>query len=158
MSLRRVLGFAVLALFSKNVLAQSNVTGPQTIVYKTKKDYSNNVPVILSEDKSHIVTYPHPSDLKSEYGYMTPTKLRKGYWLDNRGINKNVAFLDISYKDYAALPDLPTETQLWAMIKDKDPIVSMCECGFRSEFKNPKKDLNKLISKKKLKTKCRFVK
>ena len=33
------------------------------IIYKTKSDYSQNVAVTLSDDKSKIISYPHPTDV-----------------------------------------------------------------------------------------------
>lgn len=38
--------------------------GPQALIYKTKKDYTNLVPVLLSDDKTEIVSYPNPRDSK----------------------------------------------------------------------------------------------
>lgn len=158
MRLRQGFLFGALVMLGQNVVAQSFVSGPQAIIYKTKKDYSQLVPVTLSDDKSQIVSYPHPSDLKTDDGLATPSKLNKGYWLDNRGINKNVAFLKLTYKEYAALENLPAVSEMYTMIVDKDPLVTLCDCGLRSNYKNPKKELNKLISKNKLKTKCKTVK
>ena len=37
--------------------------GPTTFIYKTKGDYNNLVPVILSDDKTNISSYPHPKDI-----------------------------------------------------------------------------------------------
>ena len=42
-------------------IADYKMPGPQTIVYKTKKDYYNLVPVLLSDDKTEIISYPHLS-------------------------------------------------------------------------------------------------
>src|ERR1035437_9891940 len=73
-------------------------TGPPTMVYKTKADYSKNVPVTLSDDKSVIISYPAPIDLKPGGSFATPTLLQDGYLLDNRGINAKVAFLKMTYE------------------------------------------------------------
>ena len=75
--------------------------GPPTIIYKTRADYSNNVPIILSEDKTVILSYPAPADLKPDGAFSTPTLLKNGYLLDNRGVNANVAFLKMSYQEYS---------------------------------------------------------
>src|ERR1044071_4992028 len=83
-----------------SVLSPQFTPGPPAIVYKTKADYSNYVPVILSEDKSKIVSYPDPKDVQSA----APVKLKNGYLLDNRGINKNVAFLRWTYEEYKKFP------------------------------------------------------
>ena len=130
--------------------------GPPTIIYKTKKDYNQFVPVILSEDKSKIVSYPHPKDVfyKGELAY--PTKLKSGYLLDNRGINSNVAFLNITYEDYSKLEKAPLPDELFLMISDKDPLIEIYNCGNRYTFKNEISDLNKLIENNGLK-KCKCL-
>ena len=129
--------------------------GPPTIIYKTKKDYNQFVPVILSEDKSKIVSYPHPKDVfyKGELAY--PTELKNGYLLDNRGINSNVAFLNITYEDYSKLEKVPLLNELFSMILDKNPLIEIYNCGNRYTFKNEIFDLNKLIENNGLKNcKC----
>jgi len=125
--------------------------GPQTIVYKTKRDYNKFVPVTLSEDKSKIVSYPHPKDVfyKGEFAY--PTELINGYLLDNKGINNNVAFLNITYEDYSKLEKVPLLDDLFSMIIDKDPLLEIYNCGNRYTFKNELSDLNKLLENNGLK-------
>ena len=130
-------------------------TGPPTIIYKTKKDYSSFVPVILSEDKSEIVSYPGIKDVyyKGEFAY--PTKLHNGYLLDNRGIGANVAFLNITYEDYSKLEKTPSRDKLFQMIQDNNPLTEIYNCGNRAAFKNEIADLNKLIDNNGLeKCKC----
>jgi hypothetical protein len=134
------------------------VPGPPVLVYKTKTNYNNFVPVILSDDKSEIVSYPHPSDIKTEDGYQTPVILHKGYLLDNRGIGKNVAFLNITYEDYAKLREVPTLKELYGLIIDKDPLIELCNCGVKTAFTNQTKQLNELIDSNKLRIICKIVK
>ena len=66
--------------------------GPPIIIYKTKADYFDKVPVTLSEDKSMIVAYPSPGDLFYKGGLSLPTKLDDGYLLDNRGDQPECGF------------------------------------------------------------------
>lgn len=132
-------------------------TPPPTMVYKTKADYSQLVPVILSDDKSEIIAYPHPSDLKSEGGFLTPTALNGGYLLDNKGINSNVAFLKLTYAEYAALSEAPMLKDMYAMIVDKDPLSELCNCGNKKAFTNPQEQLNKMINGKQLRTICKVI-
>jgi hypothetical protein len=132
--------------------------GPPTMVYKTRKDYRMLVPVILSEDKTTIVSYPHPSDIKTGSGYATPTALNGGYLLDNRGINENVAFLKLTYEEYAALKEAPAPDELYAMILDDDPLTELCNCGNRSAFADVITRLNQIIDRKKLRSACKPVK
>ena len=128
------------------------------LVYKTKANYNNLVPVILSDDKSEIVFYPHPSDIKTESGYQTPIPLYNGYLLDQRGIGKNVAFLNVTYEDYAKLKEVPTIKELYNLIFDNSPLVELCNCGSKKSLPDLVNQLNELIDSNKLKTKCKVIK
>jgi hypothetical protein len=129
----------------KNKVMLNFKDGPQTFIYKTKQDYNKYVPVTLSDDKSEIVSYPHPKDVFYNGELAYPTELKDGYLLDNRGINGNVAFLDITYEDYSKLEKTPSSEELLSMILDKSPLAEMYNCGNRFTFKNGIADLNKLI-------------
>lgn len=132
--------------------------GPQAIVYKTKNDYHNLVPVLLSDDKSEIVSYPHPKDLKAGDEYMFPASLNNGYLFDNRGIGSNVAFLKYTYQEYSEFSDLPDLKDLYDSIVDKEPLTELCDCGNRTAFSDVTKQLNQLIDHGMLRTTCRVVK
>jgi hypothetical protein len=132
--------------------------GPAVFVYKTKAGYENLVPVLLSADKTTIVSYPHPSDLKKGDGYLTPTKLKNGYLLDNKGINSDVAFLKMTYDEYAALASAPDLNELNKLIIDKDPLTELCNCGNRKAFSDVIVQLNQMIEDKSLKKKCKIEK
>lgn len=132
--------------------------GPPTIVYKTKADYRNLVPVLLSEDRTKIISYPDPSDIKSGTSFPTPTQLNKGYLLDNRGIGNNVAFLKITYEEYAILQSAPSPDDLYNLILDKDPLEEFCNCGNRNAFKNIVADMNHAIDEGLLTKKCKVLK
>lgn len=119
--------------------------GPQTFIYKTKQDYNKFVPITLSDDKSEIISYPHPKDIFYNGDLAYPTELKGGYLLDNRGINSHVAFINITYEDYSKMESAPSLEELYAMILDKNPLVEMYNCGNRFTFKNGIADLNKLI-------------
>jgi hypothetical protein len=131
---------------------------PPAMVYKTKADYSNLVPVLLSDDKTEIISYPHPGDVKAGDGFLTPTQLTDGYLLDNKGIGGNVAFLNLTYTAYAALENAPTLKEMYALIVDKDPLVELCNCGNKKALSDPKKQLDALIKNKQLRTVCKVVK
>ncbi len=124
---------------------------PVAIIYKTKADYSKNVPVTLSEDKSQIVSYPAAQDVYTNGVLAYPTSLDNGYLLDNRGVNVNSAFLKLTYEEYAKLNPLPSTDELYKLIIDKDPITEMYNMGSRRRFKDEKGELNSLIKKHKLK-------
>ena len=119
-----------------------SATGPDAIIYKTKADYNNLVPVILNDEKTEIVSFPAPKDLKYKGKPAIPTVLAGGFLLDNRGIGINVAFLDISYEDYMDLEKTPSVDDLKAMIIDKDPLIVMFNCGKRQLLKNEVEELN----------------
>jgi hypothetical protein len=123
------------------------VTGPPVIIYKTKGDYYDKVPVILSEDKTKVVSYPGARDLYKGDKLALPTRLNNGYLLDNRGIDENVAFLDISYENFTKMQRVFTAGQLYEMILDKDPLTEMYNCGKKSKYKDEVAELNELIDK-----------
>jgi len=131
----------------KEVLANVAVTGPPVIIYKTKADYYDKVPVILSDDKSKVVSYPGARDLYIGDKLALPTRLHKGFLLDNRGINENVAFLNISYEKFTMMQRVFTAGQLYDMILDKDPLTEMYNCGKKSKFKDEVAELNVIIDK-----------
>lgn len=124
---------------------------PPIIIYKTKKDYSNNVPVILSEDKTKIVSFPAPRDLKRGDELALPEPLAKGYLLDRRGINKNVAFTKFTYEEYSKLTKTPKVSELFDAIIDDDPLKRMYICGTGSVTDEIKKEIIQNIKKRKLK-------
>ncbi len=134
------------------------ITAPPTLVYKTKANYNNLVPVLLSEDKSVIVSYPHPSDIKVGNALALPTLLKNDYLLDNRGIGVNVAFLKLTYKEYAKLENAPSLKVLYELIIDKDPLIEMWNCGNSKAFTDKTKQLNELINNNTLKTICKRIK
>jgi hypothetical protein len=124
---------------------------PPIIIYKTKKDYYNNVPVLLSDDKTKIVSFPDIKDLKRGNELCLPTLLNNGYLLDNRGINKNVAFLSITYKEYVDLPKTPSVDELYEKIIDRKPLKRMYYCGKGPANENDIAEINKNILQKNLK-------
>jgi len=121
------------------------IPGPKVIIYQTKKDYSKFVPVILSDDKKTIESYPDIRDVYYDGKLAYPTQLHDGYLLDNRGISLNVAFINLTYEEYSTLPETPRLQQLLNMITDADPIVVMYNCGSRSSYKDIVKELNARI-------------
>ena len=82
---------------------QNSVPSPPCIVYKTKSDYSKNIPVILSDDQTRIVSYPDVKDVYFKGNLAYPTVLNDGFLLDNRGIGPNVAFLSVTYEQYSKM-------------------------------------------------------
>ena len=134
-------------LNNQPVLKEIDFSNPPTVIYKTKKDYSQMVPVTLSEDKTKIVSYPGPQDIYFRNKLATPTRLDKGYLLDNRGLNKNSGFLDIRYEDYSKLDKVPGLVELYNHLIDKDPFTEFYNCGNRYQYKeNETLKLNEIIT------------
>jgi hypothetical protein len=121
-------------------------------IYKTRNNYLDNVPVILSGDKKSIVSYPHPTDLKTGDTFLKPVRLKNGYLLDKKGINENVAFLKLTYEEYSKLNAPPDIKELRSLILDDDPLTELYYCGKRSDFDDIVKQLNREIKKGNLNT------
>lgn len=119
--------------------------GPPVIIYKTREDYSKNVPVILTMDRKNIASYPGIKDLKIKGEYAYPTPLKEGYLLDRKGISDRVAFLDITYEEYSKLKKTPSREELKSMILDDDPLEVMYFCGSRNSFRNVEEEVNMVI-------------
>jgi hypothetical protein len=134
------------------------IPGPKALVYKTRVNYNNLVPVIMSDDKSEIVSYPHPTDIKNGEKFQTPTLLHNGFLLDNRGIGLNVAFLKLTYEEYSKLKNPPPLKDLYKLISDKDPLLEMYDCGYKNSDLNLVNHLNNLIDNAELSTDCRKLK
>lgn len=129
------------------------------IVYKTKANYDNYIPIILSENKTEIISYPAPSDVISAANkFLKPTLLNNGYLLDNKGINRNVAFVKITYEEYAKLQNVPTLKDLYSLIVDKDPLIEIYDCGIRTELVDDIIKINNLIDSNKLQSESKAIK
>ena len=104
---------------------------PPVIIYKTTSDYFRNVPVILSDDKTMILSYPDVTDVYYHGELAYPSLLAGGYLLDNRGIGPGAAFLKISYEEYSRLNASPSPEWLMTMILDARPFSEMyiCHCS-----------------------------
>lgn len=96
---------------------------PPYVIYQTRKDYHDKVPVTLSEDKSTVLAYPGRGDIFSDGGYATPLDLGNGYLLDRRGIGRGTAFLDLTYEEYEHLDEEPDASFIMKHILDKDPLL-----------------------------------
>ncbi len=127
------------------------IASPPAIVYKTKANYFDKVPVLLSADKTKVISFPAPSDVRRNNKYVYPTKLNSGYLLDNRGIGINTAFLKLSYEDYYTMDNIPNADRLINYILDADPFTEFYEVGKRGDFTNPEKEINEMIDSGKLK-------
>lgn len=120
--------------------------GPPAIVYKTRVDYSDKVAIILNGDKTAVVSFPHPADFARAGGLPYPTPLAEGYLLDNQGVTAQLAFTSYTMAEYAALPEVPAPAELLARVIDKEPLLKMCNCGNRNQYKDLPAELDALIA------------
>jgi len=125
----------------------AKVPGPPCIIYKTRNDYFTLVPVIMTDDKSAIASYPDIRDIYYNHGFSYPTVLTGGYLLDNRGIGPNVGFLSYTYESYSRLPKTPNSNELFKLIVDKEPLLEMYQCGSKNQYTDLVKTLNDIILK-----------
>ncbi len=126
---------------------------PPIIIYKTYKDYHDYVPVTLSADKTAIVSYPGIKDVYFNGALAYPTKLAKGYLLDNRGIGAQSAFLKYTYEEYSHLDATPSADVLLQHILDTDPFKEI----YRLSCEKDTVEINKII-KSGLKENCKKIK
>lgn len=131
----------------------SAATAP-VIVYRTSTDHSDHVPVALSSD-GKIVSYPHPTDVE---GDVRPIDIGDGYLLDRRGIGTDVAYLDYTFAEYAALENAPGLSELEARIIDRDPLIEMYHCGTRADHSDPEKEMRSIVQQGTLAQRCKKLK
>jgi hypothetical protein len=146
-----ILAAAAFSFQGRKMPVHPQAVSPQTIIYKTKSDYSKYVPVTLSGDKSRIASYPDPKDVYYNGSLAYPTRLAKGYWLDNRGIGLNSAFIKITYEEYSKLPEAPSVAKLYEMIIDKEPFTRMYNLGSRYQYKDAVTEIDRIIESGRLK-------
>ncbi|MCK9613542.1 MAG: hypothetical protein WC401_05705 [Bacteroidales bacterium] len=128
---------------SKEITPKTIMTArPLVIIYKTKNDYYEKVPVTLSADKESIVSYPDIMDVFYQGELAYPTHLLNGYLLDNRGINEKSVFTKYTYEEYSRLEKTPSPETLLGMIEDDDPFVEM----YRIDCVRDTAYINKIIS------------
>ena len=130
----------------------------RVVVYRTRANVQDHVPVTLSEDGTAIVSYPDPTDLRAPGGLPLPVQLEQGWLLDRRGVGVNSAFLDMTYAEYAALDEPPSMIEMSGALQDRQPITDMCDCGPRSAFNDPVAELGRIIRNDSLYIRCKRLK
>lgn len=139
------LAFAVSCKSGETASSANVYALPKAIVYKTSGDYNKNVPVILNSEKTAVVGYPSKSDIYYNGEFAYPLVLNGGYLLDRRGINLNVAFLDLTYEEYSKLTAQPSAGDLFKRIINKNPLTELWECERPSDLKDESEYFNKVI-------------
>lgn len=97
-------------------------------IYKTNGDYRDKVPVTLNADRSALVSYPAPTDLRTGL----PVTLADGFLLDNRGVGVNTAFTRWTYSEYEALAAPPSPAEIMANLIPEARVTEIYEMPFAS--------------------------
>ena len=118
----------------KQISKSTNMNAP-LIVYKTKANYANNIPIILNSSKDKIISFPSPSDIYLNGKFAKPDNLADKFLLDNFGISVNSAFTSYTFEVYSKLDKAPTIQEFMDKIIDNDPFSEMYNCGNRADFK-----------------------
>lgn len=93
------------------------------VIYKTKADFSNNVPIRVKDGK--VIAYPAISDVSER---KRPQSLGNGYLLDNFGVIENTVYTSYTIKEYSELTQQPTSQDLKSKIIELDPFAEMYSC------------------------------
>ncbi len=128
---------------NKQIMQSSNMQAP-LIIYKTTKDYSNHIPIVLNESRDRIVSYPSMTDIYFNGVFAKPTRLASGFLLDNFGISANSVYTSFTFEEYAKLEKVPSLQELMESIIDFDPFSDMYYCGKRNDFRTTQ-DINNVI-------------
>lgn len=129
----------------KEIVGRTYSQAPPTYIYKTKNNYNSNVPIILSDDKTRIISFPDPDDVYYQGKLAEPVNLEQGYLLDVRGISKNVAFISLTYEEYSKLGKAPSADKLMLMIIDDDPLEELFNCSNYYRLGDKVDSVNNLI-------------
>jgi hypothetical protein len=132
---------------TKESKPQGNIkkAGPPVMIYKTKNDYFDKVPITLSENHHKVIAYPSQKDIIVGESFSYPTRLSNEFLLDNRGIGQHSAFLSLSYAEYAEMDADITDENLFPKIVDPDPFLEMYHCGSRFDYSDLTRELNEMI-------------
>ncbi|MCK4662924.1 MAG: hypothetical protein KAT68_08670 [Bacteroidales bacterium] len=129
--MKRIAIFPIIIFFTISFFTsciKNEAIAPGYVIYKTKGNYNDLIFIRLSKDKKMVVQYPGPSDVyyinKNEDTILrTPTILHKDYLLDNKGINTNAVFIDISYAEFSKRESSLSQEEMMNMIVDDDPFT-----------------------------------
>ena len=123
------------------------------VVYKTKKDFSGKVPILLNKTKDTVIGYPSPSDFSGNITGLNSKKLENGFLLDLVGVNVNTVFTFYNIKDYRS-SETPSLKSFYENIVELDPFTEMYYC--KTDFDEVK--LNTIIRNNYLSDSCRRIK
>lgn len=95
---------AAAATFSTEGKTKTATAAPRALIYRMNGDFSTFVPVQTDASRSHLISFPAPSDITE---LTAPVSLPSGWWLDRQGVGLNTAFLSISREKYAGFDETP---------------------------------------------------
>lgn len=81
---------------------------PKVIAYMTSGDYSNNVPVTVSQS-GELLSFPAPTDIPAD---ATPVRLSSGWLISKVGISQNSVFTTYTFDEYRQLEQLPSPNEM----------------------------------------------
>ncbi len=144
---------------TKEINNQGNsVPAPPLFVYKTRADYNDKVPILLSPEDKKITSYPDVKDVTLDGKLRLPTILEQGYLIDNKGISKDAAFIKLTYAEYAALKNTPDAKELESLIIDNEPFTELYQCKRYYPQAEQTEYFNNLIKNGLLSKECKRVK
>lgn len=143
-----LLGFALAICFSchQKMTDKIAIAKPNIAVYQLKNMGSLAlVPVKLDSAKQNIVSYPSPSDLSK----MKSAEVYQNWVIDQRGINPNTVFVNMSIQDYITQNKLPDLAVWQDLIDEKNPFKTFYQCPGTLNLS----EIKEMIAKKRMK-KC----
>jgi len=129
-------------------ISRNYIQNPPLLIYKTKKDYFKNIPIVLTSDKKEIASYPHPIDIFYKNNLAYPTQLVNNYFIDNRGLSVHSVFTNYEYDGFSKLKSVPTEIEFLKNIIDDNPFLELYHCGCRNDYKDEVTTMNQVIRKR----------
>lgn len=146
-----VIGSLLLLGCSTTKKTSFNVMDLKTvIVYKTSRDYSNNVPIIYSKETGTITSYPAPTDVQ-RFKELKPIELKDGFLLDQIGVNPNTVYLEYTLDEYSSFKKAPSIESMVEKIIEYAPFVELYNLGQPNSKNNSIEKLNNLIQTNEIK-------
>lgn len=99
---------------------------PKATVFRMSGDYADNVAITLNSS-GQITYFPDPQDISAA---TAPQKIGDGWWLNRQGISSNSVFTRYTRVEYAALPNVPSPTELKKAIIPGAKVTEMRELPF----------------------------
>ncbi len=120
---------AVFNIFCSCEKVKDRDTTIQIYKFMNEKDYSNNVPVELSTDKTKITSSP------GGLNYRWPVILDSGYYL-NGSMGVNSGYLSLTIEEYNSYDIKPGVDSLYILIVERDPYLEYYERDDDGTFMN----------------------